>query len=350
MVVCQKRAAIDVVAARLKAQGLGDLFCVVHDSESDRTQTILGIKNQISAPAVRDLGNSVASKRGRLAGEIEKLEAQLSEFSEAICGHGSFGLSYRDLLAKAAKLFEEGGRIQPNEKLNPLFSEKTLDDLFQIEGEIKSTGELWDQAHPKSNPWRFRRNDIAIDPIVKDSLARDLEMIADVDDAHSRFVTERGRGFSLVGDPVDFQKAGAQWVAQIKSACEPAFFESCCAWLDKASKHGRAGIDQTTSEVQTLLGRFSAISRERFKEKYAQEFRAMDVAQAKERLELIAALIELEKKWWRFFIPRFHSLHKQLKLSLGRTNKVAPKELNPLREFLLLWLDCQHWALCLGLS
>ena len=33
LVICQKRAAIDVVAARLKAHGLGNLFCVVHDSD-----------------------------------------------------------------------------------------------------------------------------------------------------------------------------------------------------------------------------------------------------------------------------------------------------------------------------
>src|SRR5439155_16213150 len=45
---CHKSAATDEVAARLKAHGLGDLFCVVHDSESDRTKTILGIKNQIA--------------------------------------------------------------------------------------------------------------------------------------------------------------------------------------------------------------------------------------------------------------------------------------------------------------
>lgn len=346
MVVCQKRAAIDVVAARLKAQGLGDLFCVVHDSESDRTKTILGIKNQIFAPSVRDSEISVVTKRTRLAAEIEKLETQLSEFSEAICGIGSFGLAYRDLLAKAAKLYAEGGRVQPNEQLKPLFVEKALDDLIQIEGEIKSTGEVWAQACPKTNPWRFRRRDIAIDPVVKDSLARDLEAIASVDNAHSQFVTERGRGISIIGNPTDFQKAGAQWLAQIKSASEPAFFEPCCAWLNRASKHGRAVVDQTISEIQPILGRFSSISRERYEDSYAQEFLFMDVTQARERLELTAALIKFETKWWRIFSPRFHSLHKQLKLSLGRANKVAPEELKRLREFWLLWLDCQHWALC----
>jgi very-short-patch-repair endonuclease len=346
MVVCQKRAAIDVVAARLKAQGLGDLFCVVHDSESERTQTILGIKNQISVSSARNFGYSVVTKRARLAAEIEKLEAQLHEFTEAICGLGSFGLSYRDLLAKAAKLYSEEAQPQPNDRLKPLFTEKTLEDLLVVEGEIRSTGQLWGQAHPKTNPWRFRRKDVAIDFMVKDALVRDLEAIASADKAHSQFVSERGKGFRIACNPTDFQKAGAQWLAQIKSASEPVVFEACCAWLSKASNHGRAVVDQTISEIQPLLGRFASIARERYKDAYVQEFHLMDVGQAQERLELTAALIKLETKWWRYFALRFHRLHRQLKLSLGRASKVAPDELKHLREFWLLWLDCQHWALC----
>jgi primosomal replication protein N'' len=346
LVVCQKRAAIDVVAARLKAQGLNDLFSVVHDSESGRTQTILAIKNQIAATTTRDSGNSIGGKRARLSTEIEKLETQMGEFSEAVCGLGSFGLSYRDLLAKAAKFYAEGGRTPPNERVKVLFFDKTLDDLIQIEGEIKSTGELWSQAQPKTNPWRFRRGDLASDPVLKDSLARELAVIAVTDNTHNKFVSERGNGFTIVGDPIDFQKAGRQWLGQIKSASEPAFFEPCCAWLGKASKHGRACVDQAISETDPFLKQFSAISRDHYEENYTQEFRSMDMAQARERVVLITSLIELETKWWRLFSPRFYSLQKQLRRALGRTNKVKPEELEQLRVFFLIWLDCQHWALC----
>src|SRR5690606_6126282 len=40
LVVCQKRAALDVVAERLKAAGLNDLFLNVHDATSDREPII----------------------------------------------------------------------------------------------------------------------------------------------------------------------------------------------------------------------------------------------------------------------------------------------------------------------
>jgi very-short-patch-repair endonuclease len=346
LVVCQKRAAIDVVAARLKAQELGDLFCVVHDSESDRTQTILGVKSQITSATIGEFENSVLSKRERLAGEIERLEAHLNEFSEAVCRHGDFGLSYRDLLAKAAKLFGDGKRALPNEKLKPLFSEKALDDLDEIEGEIKSTGQLWDQARPKVNPWRFRRSDVAIDRIVKDALNVDLEIVAAADAEHSRFVAERGKGFSLVGDLLGFQKTGARWIAQINSACDPTLFSRCCACLEGSSRHGRVGIDRTLSDLREFLGRFLTISRERSENKYTEEFLGMTLAQAMERLELISALIDLEAQWWRFLSLRFHSLQRRLRLLLGRSNNVGREELKPLREFLLFWLDNQNWALC----
>ena len=345
LVVCQKSAAIDVVANRLKAQGLGDLFCLVHDSESDRTQTILGIKNQIFAANFSRTGDSISGARSRLAAEIEKLERQLTEYSEAVCGTGSFGLPYRDLLAKAAKIYAEGGRVQPSERLKPLFVGKTFNDLHVIEGEIKATGELWGRAWPKANPWRFRRVDVSVAPITRDSLESAFVAVLAADGVHSRFVSERGRCFQIVGDPSDFQKRGERWLAQINLALKPSLFDLCCAWLNKAAKHGRSTLYQTFAELRPLVARFTSISRERYDEAYEQEFRSMDVAQAKQRLEITAALVELEARWWRWFSPEFHRLHKELKLSLGRPAKVGPEELNLLREFWLVWLDRQYWAL-----
>lgn len=350
MVICQKRAAIDVVAARLKAHGLGDLFCVVHDSESDRTQTILGIKSQIADFNGRATTTTVTIRRSQLAREIERLEHQLNEYSEAVCGLGSFGLPYRDLLAKAAKICAGSQRVHPNERLKPLFVGRTLNDLAEIEGEIKATGELWERACPKTNPWRFRSADVSIDPIVRDSLQRDLSAISSSDEAHSKFVTERGRGFAIASDPRNFHERGIRWLEQIKCATEPNLFEPCCFWLGRLAKSGRGPLDDAYSEIQPLVERFAAVSRNRYDEAYAQEFRSMEVSHARHRLEVTAALIELEAKWWRWFSPAFHKLHKELKVSLGRLKRTTPQELERLREFWLMWLDRQHWALCFSLA
>ncbi len=42
--VCEKRAAIDVVFARLRQQGLDSLCCLIHDSQSDKKEFIQDLK------------------------------------------------------------------------------------------------------------------------------------------------------------------------------------------------------------------------------------------------------------------------------------------------------------------
>src|SRR5205823_5246649 len=115
------------------------------------------------------------------------------------------------------------------------------------------------------------------------------------------------------------------WVEQIKSASDPRLFEACCLWLGRLTKNGRGPLDGAVAEIQPLLERFASISRDRYDETYAQEFRSMDVSLAKHRIEVTAALVEWEGKWWRWFSPAFHRLQKELKVSLGRLERTSPE-------------------------
>ena len=42
--VCEKRAAIDVVFARLRQRGLHPLCCLIHDSQADKKEFVLDLK------------------------------------------------------------------------------------------------------------------------------------------------------------------------------------------------------------------------------------------------------------------------------------------------------------------
>jgi len=46
--VCEKRAALDVVYHRLKNEGLDELCCLIHDSQADKKEFILNLKNTYS--------------------------------------------------------------------------------------------------------------------------------------------------------------------------------------------------------------------------------------------------------------------------------------------------------------
>ena len=47
--VCQKRAAIDVVHARLRQQGLDELTCLIHDSQADKKAFVHGLRDTYEA-------------------------------------------------------------------------------------------------------------------------------------------------------------------------------------------------------------------------------------------------------------------------------------------------------------
>ncbi len=75
--VCQKRAAIDVVQARLQAQGLDELTCLIHDSQADKKQFVLGLKQ--SYESWLEIGDNVEPAEQRRARAISAIEAVLTE-------------------------------------------------------------------------------------------------------------------------------------------------------------------------------------------------------------------------------------------------------------------------------
>ena len=64
--VCEKRAAIDVVYARLRQCGLGDLCCLIHDSQTDKKGFVMDLKQTYEGLlAAADLPSAPAAGRPR---------------------------------------------------------------------------------------------------------------------------------------------------------------------------------------------------------------------------------------------------------------------------------------------
>ncbi len=79
--VCQKRAAIDVVYARLRQRGLDELASLIHDSQADKKAFVMGLKGDLRGVAgrrVRPRTQAEADRRAvliRLAAAIAEVEA-----------------------------------------------------------------------------------------------------------------------------------------------------------------------------------------------------------------------------------------------------------------------------------
>lgn len=75
--VCQKRAALDVVHARLRAQGLGEICTLVHDSQQDKKEFVHGLRDTYERWLADD--EPLEAVEGRRAALIEATTDALAE-------------------------------------------------------------------------------------------------------------------------------------------------------------------------------------------------------------------------------------------------------------------------------
>jgi len=93
LVVCEKRAALDVVYRRLQKEGLASLLALVHNIESDRDVIYEKIR-QIAEnfPKIRQ-DNDIDD----ISNEIDELQSSLDEYANALHAKRKCGLSLYDL-------------------------------------------------------------------------------------------------------------------------------------------------------------------------------------------------------------------------------------------------------------
>ena len=104
--VCQKRAAIDVVFHRLEKQGLGELCCLIHDSQTDKREFILNLKHTYEnwlkhGPPTSDTENRRADVARQMNQELGALR-RFSDMMQTI--PDTVGIPLRRLLQRLVEL------------------------------------------------------------------------------------------------------------------------------------------------------------------------------------------------------------------------------------------------------
>ncbi|MDP7014885.1 MAG: DUF4011 domain-containing protein, partial [Pirellulaceae bacterium] len=101
--VCEKRAAIDVVYLRLKQQGLHELCCLIHDSQADKKQFVMDLKETYESFLSGDWGNGDGQSEltSRLDAELEPLVDYRSAMLESSDPDGP---ALRDVVDRAVEL------------------------------------------------------------------------------------------------------------------------------------------------------------------------------------------------------------------------------------------------------
>lgn len=80
--VCEKRAAIDVVFHRLRQQGLDELCCLIHDSQTDKKEFVLNLKQTYEQWLANEaIADTSSAKRTAALSVLESELAALQKFS-----------------------------------------------------------------------------------------------------------------------------------------------------------------------------------------------------------------------------------------------------------------------------
>ncbi|MCA9051620.1 MAG: DUF4011 domain-containing protein, partial [Planctomycetaceae bacterium] len=117
--VCEKRAAVDVVYHRLKQQGLHELCCLIHDSQADKKQFVMDLK-QTYEDFLQDANAPLDQhrrKRDKVVAEVSDALKPLDDFNTLmLTTFESSGVALRLLLDRRLQLKDRVPKLLPQEQ------------------------------------------------------------------------------------------------------------------------------------------------------------------------------------------------------------------------------------------
>lgn len=164
LMVCQKRAALDVVWDRLHAGGFSEFVALVHDFQDDRQHVFTRLAQQINK--VSDYKAHVASidaiqvERNYLqaSNSIEMSTESLEQFRSVLFDVSECGLSAKELYLNSNPEAENVINLRTE------FSQLRFDGLDALQAKVNSLGMYLSILERDSNPWRNRKPFLSLPP------------------------------------------------------------------------------------------------------------------------------------------------------------------------------------------
>jgi hypothetical protein len=201
LVVCQKRAALDVVWSRMHTEGFSDFVALVHDFKNDRKNIYGRIASQIDKVAEYkariNSADAIQMERSfhHACKQIEQTAEELEEFRFALFDTAECGVSVKELYLNT----NLNAPIIIN--LKQEFSQFRMDGLSHILSKVKNLGVYISILERESNPWRNRKPFVKCPPSALPEIKAILQEIPTFMQALSNWVKE------LTSSALDYQQA-----------------------------------------------------------------------------------------------------------------------------------------------
>ncbi|MGL4668134.1 MAG: AAA domain-containing protein, partial [Saezia sp.] len=178
LIVCQKKAALDVVHKRLVAEGLGSRIMMINDVNADRDATIRSVREQLAQLGaqlweMKSSAQNLQWERQKLGERITELERELDQYHEGLhTVDAQTGATYRQVISDLVRLEAETLALSlPTTR--PLVGGLTQNALSALEKEVCAVLPLWLAAHDEGSPFEHLRlfpNDVAAAGVFKRAL------------------------------------------------------------------------------------------------------------------------------------------------------------------------------------
>lgn len=211
LVVCQKRAALDVVFNRLKEQELSEFVALVHDFKNDRKTIYEQIDNQIeNIDEYKQRNNSLDSiylEREFLQSsrKIDQITEELEEFKEALFNSEECGYSPKELY-----LTSDPEQLSVNLKLE--YREFTSEKVAEFEEKLSNYYPYASQFYWSDHIWKNRISfkDFGVADLKE--LQRKLEEIPEYSNQFENKIKD------ILKDPISVEESS--WVLDRESTIE----------------------------------------------------------------------------------------------------------------------------------
>jgi hypothetical protein len=201
LVVCQKRAALDVVWDRMHKGGFADFIALVHDYRNDRREIYDRVATQINRVGEFKSRNAsldaIQLERNFLqaSNRIEIAAEELEQFRTFLFDASECGMSIKELYLNT------NPQATHIVNLKQEFSQFRLDELANISARIKNLGMYMSMLERESNPWRIRKPFVGLSPSALPEIKLLLNEIANEADR----LSEKSK--QLTGSHLDYQQA-----------------------------------------------------------------------------------------------------------------------------------------------
>jgi len=352
LLVCQKRAALDVVAERLERMGLREPVAVVHDVERDRNALYQAISDTLTVLLDETADGEVDPKK--IIADVDKLATRAGkDLTARLAGSQSAWEALTDedeqphrppLVALDEALFGHDASTQELPDLSAALDDIGLDEVPSAVRELESVAA---QAAPLAPPHVFaERTDWATygPKEIADLGQRFGTLAASLAQWAHNAAPEPGGLDAMVLDAQRETIAAAESLAKLANDEDLRRAHGLfCAWRSLPVKRNpdvsRSAAAAGNPEALAMLLRTERATLP----PVPPELVALSPHEIDARIGKLDRLAALERKWWRIFLPSFWLLRGLPKKILAQVREPVRLGPSPALDLAQLHRDARRW-------